>query len=257
MSEQAKTKDAVQPRVLGIRPKLASDAEKKVKTDIVLKGSRKAPEAKKKVKTVAVQKEKTPKSFKEAFAALIGSEVGANLNMQQKLFCELYGGSREHYGKGTDSYIDAYGMKVNRELMKYSYSTLPTLDPNEEITPLEAIRRAELEEKIRLGTIEKNKYDVASQSASRLLRSVKIVEYVNVCRQAFIDDNFVDFEIGKVAAQDGDTDNKMKALALHAKLRGRLIDKKEETHKHIFAGVIRHLYDSAEGINKTNGSQTP
>lgn len=129
------------------------------------------------------------------------SPLAAQLNARQRLFCELYAGSPEHYGNGASAYAAVYGVE-NRT--------------------------------------------TAAVNASRLLSKANISAYVNEVRQRYITDDLVDFENAFVILQRGDLTAKNRAIAEYNKVRGRIIEKKE--HKHVMLGLVRHIYDRANGL---------
>lgn len=112
------------------------------------------------------------------------------LNPKQKAFCELFASDKEFFGNGVWSYIQAYGLDVNK----------------------------------------KGAYNTAKVNAHKLLTNANILNYINNLFEARgLNDAFVDKQLEKLITQDAEYSTKIKAISEYNKLRGRITDKKDVT----------------------------
>lgn len=114
------------------------------------------------------------------------------LNPQQELFCQYYATDREFFGNGVQSYIEAYGINLNKP----------------------------------------GAYQVAQASASRLLSNVIICKRINeLLSDEGLNDAFVDKQLLFVIAQHDDKSSKVAAIREYNKLKQRIIDRIDHTTK--------------------------
>lgn len=117
------------------------------------------------------------------------SEEGT-LTLKQRAFCELYAGTREFFGNGTQSYVEAYN---------------PPRD-------------------------SKFWYEAAAASASRLLRKAKVVREINkILEVQGLNDVAVDKQLSFLIAQHADFKSKMAAIKEYNKLKARIVDRADIT----------------------------
>jgi len=115
-------------------------------------------------------------------------EISDELNEKQELFCKLYATDREFFGNGTRSYIEAYNPPREKE----------------------------------------NWYDIASASASRLLRNVKIYTRINaILAETGLNDVAVDKQMSMLIHQHADFSSKLGAIKEYNKLKQRIINKSD------------------------------
>jgi hypothetical protein len=130
-----------------------------------------------------------------------------NINEKQKLFCKLYTSAGEFFGSGVHSYIKAYDIDVSKQ----------------------------------------GAYESAGTCASRLLKNVYILAYINkLLENEGLNDVFVDKQLLFLITQNADFSNKLGALKEYNKLKQRIIDRQETTAKIIQINVTQ---DQADGIN--------
>lgn len=118
----------------------------------------------------------------------------ATLNLRQEKFCQLYSTEVEFFGNGTQSYIEAYDIDVDK----------------------------------------KGAYNAARANASELLTKANILERINeLLELAALNDTFVDKQLSFVITQNADFGSKMAAIREYNKLKARITDKTETeiTHK--------------------------
>lgn len=111
------------------------------------------------------------------------------LSMRQKRFCELYV-SQDFFGNGTQSYIEAYGIDLNK----------------------------------------KNAYNTAKVSASENLAKPNIIAYINqLLEDGGLNDSHVDKQLLFVINQHADFPSKVAAIREYNKVRGRITNKIEHS----------------------------
>lgn len=114
--------------------------------------------------------------------------MASKLNPKQELFCKLYATEVEFFGNGVQAYIEAY-------------------DPD---------------------TTQKNWYNAACASASRLLTNVKVCERINgLLEEAGLNDQNVDKQLLFLINQHADFKSKAAAIKEYNKLKARIITKTE------------------------------
>jgi len=114
------------------------------------------------------------------------------LNPKQELFCKLFTSDREFYGNGVESYAEAYDIDIS----------VP------------------------------GKYRTALSNASRLLTNADILDRINeLLEEGGLNDVFVDKQLRFLVTQNADLSTKRAAINDYNKLKQRILDKKEITHK--------------------------
>lgn len=114
------------------------------------------------------------------------------LNPKQELFCKLYASDREFFGNGTDSYIEAYDIDITK----------------------------------------KGAYMAAAASASRLLKNVKVLARIDqLLDNSVLNDQHVDKQLGFWITQKASPQASVAAIREYNKLKSRILDKSEVTHK--------------------------
>ena len=116
------------------------------------------------------------------------------LNLRQEMFCRLYTGGGEFFGKQVWSYIIAY--KINIPIVDYKL-----------LTP---------EQKV--------KYDIASVNASVLIRNHKIKNRCDKLLDNLLKNEIVDRELVKVVMQSNDLSAKVQAIREYNKLKSRVTE---------------------------------
>ena len=108
---------------------------------------------------------------------------------KQKRFCELYV-SQDFFGNGTQSYIEAYGIDMNK----------------------------------------KNAYNTARVCASENLAKPNIIAYINqLLEDGGLNDSHVDKQLLFVINQHADFPSKVAAIKEYNKVRGRITNKIEHS----------------------------
>lgn len=114
----------------------------------------------------------------------------SKLNPKQEMFCQLYATEREFFGNGVQAYIEAY-------------------EPD---------------------TSQKNWYNAACASASRLLSNAKVCERINsLLEEQGLNDQNVDKQLLFLINQHADFKSKAAAIKEYNKLKTRITDKVELT----------------------------
>lgn len=114
------------------------------------------------------------------------------LNPKQEYFCELYTSADEFFANGTQSYIEAYDVDLT----------------------------------------EKNAYQTAAASASRLLKNVKVLDRINQKLELRgLNNEFVDKQLEFLVTQNAELSTKLSAIKEYNKLKERVFDRTEVTHK--------------------------
>jgi phage terminase small subunit len=115
-----------------------------------------------------------------------------DLTAEQELFCQLYATSREYFGNGTQTYIEAYDMDTSKP----------------------------------------NYYKTAMASASRLLRNVKILARIReLMETSILNDEFVDKELSFLIEQNSELGTKLGAIKEYNNLKARIQNKLDLTSK--------------------------
>nr|DAJ91986.1 MAG TPA: Terminase small subunit [Caudoviricetes sp.] len=118
------------------------------------------------------------------------TKSGHKLTPQQELFCQLYAGDREFFGNGVQSYIEAYGVDINKP----------------------------------------GWYRTAKAGACENLTKPYILERIDEIFEAHgLNDQFVDKQLEKLIVQDADFSAKIKAIAEYNKLKARITEKRDIT----------------------------
>lgn len=113
-------------------------------------------------------------------------ESKKELNLRQQKFCELFASEREFFGNGTQSYIEAYNIDINK----------------------------------------KGAYTGARASASELLTKANILGYINeLLESAVLNNEFVDKQIAFLISQNADFSSKMAAIKEYNALKQRITKK--------------------------------
>jgi hypothetical protein len=138
----------------------------------------------------------------------------AGLNLNQKKFCRNYV-SREFFGNGMESYIEAYDIIIKR----------------------------------------KSDYLSAMASASRLLRNVKVCEHLNgLLEAAGLNDQFVDKQLLFLITQHDDLKTKIAAIKEYNELKAR-IQKNLPPTQNIFLTYEQYLtVNTSRGHSETLGA---
>lgn len=112
------------------------------------------------------------------------------LNREQEAFCQLYVSSdREFFGNGVQSYIEAYWPDKT----------------------------------------QKNWYKTATQSASRLLTNVKVINRINELLEEWgLNDQNVDKQLSFLITQFDDKWSKLAAIKEYNRLKARVIEKQQD-----------------------------
>jgi len=114
------------------------------------------------------------------------------LNQQQELFCQYYSSDREFFGNGTQAYIEAYDVDTSKP----------------------------------------NYYKTAAAAASRLLTNVKILNRINeLLELRGLNDSFIDKQLEFLVTQNAELSTKLSAIKEYNKLKSRVMEKSEVTHK--------------------------
>lgn len=121
------------------------------------------------------------------------NETNSTLNKlppKQELFCNLYATEREFFGNGTESYIEAYNIDLNR----------------------------------------KGAYAGARASASKLLTKSNILKRIDSLLEASVlNDQFVDKQIAFLIAQNAEFSTKLGAIKEYNALKNRITKKLDLT----------------------------
>lgn len=126
------------------------------------------------------------------------------LTAQQELFCTLYASDREFFGNGTQSYIEAYNIKVGKGKGFTSY-------------------------------------EMCKVMAHRLLTNPTILKRINeIFEGRGLNDGFVDKQLEKLITQDAEFRPKLGAIQEYNKLKKRTVDTVQ--HVHAFSD-IRNMSD--------------
>lgn len=114
------------------------------------------------------------------------------LNPKQELFCQLYSSDQEFFANGTQAYIEAYD----------------------------------------IDTSKKGAYEGARVSASKLLTNTNILKRINeLLELRGLNDPFVDKQLEFLITQNADMKTKISAIKEYNKLKSRILEKSEVTHK--------------------------
>src|SRR4051794_29415264 len=121
-------------------------------------------------------------------------------NKRRELFCRYYAQGEGTFGNATLSYAAAYDFDLG-DVSRFDKNGVL-------IIPKESLPS----------------YNTCSVNGSKLLRDTRVQARLVVLRNEFLRDDFVDAELAKVIAQDGDLTPKVAAIKEFNKLRGRIID---------------------------------
>lgn len=115
------------------------------------------------------------------------------LNLKQEKFCQLYSSDQEFFANGTQAYIEAYDIQVKTN----------------------------------------KDYMSAAAAASRLLKSVKVLARINeLLELRGLNDAFVDKQLEFLVTQNAELPTKLASIKEYNKLKSRILDKSEVTHKY-------------------------
>ena len=122
----------------------------------------------------------------------MGKKTAKKLNPKQEFFCELYASTREFFGNGVQSYIEAYDINTN----------------------------------------ERGAYNTAKTSAYDLLTKPYILDRINeLLELRGLNDSFVDKQLEFLITQNADLSTKVRAINEYNKLKSRITDKLDLTTK--------------------------
>lgn len=122
----------------------------------------------------------------------MSEKIAKKLNPQQELFCQYFASDREFFGNGVQSYAEAYDFDLSK----------------------------------------KGAYNVAKANAHRLLTNAYILKRIDEMFEASgLNDTFVDKQLEKLIVQDADFSTKLSALKEYNKLKSRIMERSEVTHK--------------------------
>lgn len=127
--------------------------------------------------------------------------VKDELNPNQEMFCQMYVNNRGTFGNATSSYALAYEMDI-------------------------------------VGDEQKESYNVACASGSRLLINAKIKDRITQLLNDLLKDNIVDAELAKIIMQDYKLESKISAIREYNRIKGRGSD------------VVEHHFDLTDIIRK-------
>jgi hypothetical protein len=115
------------------------------------------------------------------------------LNPKQELFCQLYATDKEFFANGVQSYIEAY-------------------NPD---------------------TIKRDWYKTACASASQLLSNIKVLNRINeLLELRGLNDAYIDKQLEFLITQNTELRTKLSAIQEYNKLKARILEKSEVTHKY-------------------------
>jgi phage terminase small subunit len=118
------------------------------------------------------------------------SEQQKKLTPKQELFCQYFASDREFFGNGTESYIEAFDIDLNK----------------------------------------KGAYAGARASASRLLTKANILQRINeLLETGILNDEFVDKQIAFLIAQNAELGTKLGAIKEYNALKQRVTKKLDLT----------------------------
>lgn len=140
------------------------------------------------------------------------------LNPEQELFCQLYATNREFFGNGTQAYIEAYDLDINK----------------------------------------KGTYQTAMVSASRLLRNDKILLRLNeLMEMGILNDARVDKELAFLIEQNSELNTKLGAIKEYNALKTRIKNKLDINLKTPLSN-IKFVFkeDGDEGNNNKPETET-
>lgn len=127
------------------------------------------------------------------------------LSPQEEFFCELWASDREFFGNGTQSYIEAFEVKLVKK-------PDPDSDDNEMT------------------------YDQVRYAAHKLLTDTNILRRINeIFETRGLNDAFVDKQLEVVITQNAEFSPKIKAIAEYNKLKKRTTETVE--HVHAFSDI--------------------
>lgn len=119
--------------------------------------------------------------------------VEEKLNPKQELFCQLYATDREFFANGVQAYIEAYNPDTSKP----------------------------------------NWYKTACARASQLLSNLKVLRRINeLLELRGLNDAYVDKQLEFLITQNSELSTKLAAVKEYNKLKSRILDKTEVTHKY-------------------------
>ena len=135
------------------------------------------------------------------------------LNINQAKFSELYTSADEFFGNGAWSYIEAYDVDKAKP----------------------------------------NYYKTAMASASRLLRNVKVCEYINhLLELRGLNNEFVDKQLEFLVTQHADFKSKLGAIHEYNQLKRRVDSGGNKTLVLMITGESANRYGATPGVQKQN-----
>lgn len=155
--------------------------------------------AKKKVKAKVGKKRRRKPAKEQAAKGLQLSAAAKELNPQERQFCELYATKEEFFASGYKSYAQAYQKDL----------------------------------------LEEGAYETCCVLASRLLRKVKILAYIDeLLERQNLNDQYVDKRLGFLITQMDDRNVMLGAIREYNRKMGRIMKKFEGTVKTIVKPVM-------------------
>lgn len=141
-------------------------------------------------------------------------EEQPKLNPKQQKFCKLYATDREFFGNGVESYVEVY-------------------EPDKS---------------------KPNWYKSACSSASRLLRHVKVCEYINgLLESSGFNNEFVDKATLFLITQHSDFKTKLGAIKEYNALKQRIIKKLDLTSGgKSFGDLLQQISGTKQGLAQPN-----
>lgn len=127
-------------------------------------------------------------------------QLREKLTPKQISFCDLYASDREFFGNGVQSYMEAYGLDINKK--------------NYQIAKSEAYKNL---------------------TKPHLLEYINAIYETRGLSEAFVDK-----QLEKVINQDADFKSKVAAIKEFNKLKGRIIQKTENLNKTVTIGAVLH-----------------
>lgn len=122
------------------------------------------------------------------------------MSVEEETFCNLWASDREFFGNGTQSYIEAFEVKIVKK-------PDPDSDDNEMT------------------------YDMVRYAAHKLLTKANILKRINeIFEGRGLNDAFVDKQLELVITQNAEFSPKVKAIAEYNKLKKRTVVQVEHTH---------------------------
>ena len=131
------------------------------------------------------------------------------LTLKQEKFCRLYATEREYFGNGTQAYLEAYGVDLNK----------------------------------------KGAYATARAAAAQNLTKHNILDHINKLLELNgLNTAHVDKQLGFLITQHADFTAKLGAIREYNKLKGRIVEKRENVDKHFMFGIIKQIHNRASAV---------